>query len=101
MSNNIGQNWHQYVQFEKVPESAATAIFYNEVGEEVERVLLEGLSRCRDVFDEEDDEDERGSCQRAYPGQTVTKENFLRKELFQLMDSRGVERRSKRKLEEL
>ena len=107
MSNNIGQNWRQYVQFEKVPESAATAIFYNEAGEEVERVLLEGLSRCRDVFDEEDDvddvddEDERGSCQRAYPGQTVTKENFLRKELFQLMDSRGVERRSKRKLEEL
>jgi len=55
-------------KFEKVPESAATAIFYNEGGEEVERVLLEGLSR---------------------------------KELFQLMDSRGVERRSKRKLEEL
>ena len=66
--------------------------------------MLEGLSRCPDVFHEEDDvddEDERGSCQRAYPGQTVTEENFLRKELFQLMDSRGVERRSKRKLEEL
>jgi len=55
-------------KFEKVAESAPTAIFYNEDGEEVERVLLEGLSR---------------------------------RELFQLMDSRGIERRSKRKLEEL
>lgn len=69
--------------------------------------MLEGLSRCPDVFhedddvDDEDDENERGSCQRAYPCQTLTIEYFLRKELFQLMDSRGVERRSKRKLEEL
>ena len=45
-----------------------------------------------------------GAC----PCQTVTIElvqtfyqKNLRKELFQLMDSRGVERRSKRKLEEL
>ena len=37
------------VQFEKKAEAAPTAIFYNEVGEEVERVLLEGLSRCHDV----------------------------------------------------
>ena len=36
------------VQFEKKAEAAPTAIFYNEVGEEVERVLLEGLSRCHD-----------------------------------------------------
>ena len=37
------------VQFEKVADAAPTAIFYNEDGEEVERVLLEGLSRCHDV----------------------------------------------------
>ena len=42
------------VQFEKVAESAPTAIFYDEGGEEVERVLLEGLSRCRDLFDVDD-----------------------------------------------
>ena len=39
------------VQFEKKAEAAPTAIFYNEVGEEVERVLLEGLSRCHDDDD--------------------------------------------------
>ena len=60
-------------QFEKKAEAAPTAVFYNEAGEEVERVLLEGLSRCHDVDDVDDDDDDedgddigatrwRGSC---------------------------------------
>ena len=52
----FGQNLLQYVQFEKVPEGAPTAVFYNEGGEEVEKVLLEGLSRCRDVFDPDEED---------------------------------------------
>ena len=32
-------------QFEKVAEAIPTAVFYNEAGEEVEKVKLEGLSR--------------------------------------------------------
>ena len=43
-------------QFEKKAEAVPTAVFYNEAGEEVERVLLEGLSRCHDVDDVDDDE---------------------------------------------
>ena len=34
-------------QFEKVAEAIPTAVFYNEAGEEVEKVKLEGLSRFR------------------------------------------------------
>ena len=34
-------------QFEKVAEAIPTAVFYNEAGEEVEKVKLEGLSRSK------------------------------------------------------
>ena len=38
--------WHpKNDQFEEVAEAIPTAVFYNEAGEEVEKVKLEGLSR--------------------------------------------------------
>ena len=36
-------------QFEKVAEAIPTAVFYNEAGEEVEKVKLEGLSRSEEM----------------------------------------------------
>ena len=36
-------------QFEKVAEATPTAVFYNEAGEEVEKVKLEGLSRSEEM----------------------------------------------------